>query len=204
MAVFAITGDFCSGKTTLLKALAKKGARIFNADRLVHGFYHDHFSETYKKVVRLFPDALEGKNISRQKLAAIVFNNKKALLRLEAVVHERVIKEMKIWIKQCPRDKVALAEVPLLFEKKLEKLFTGVILVKAKHAQITKRAALSRKASKQDIEKRFKRFLPIGKKVSRSQFIIDNSGDRNKFCRSIDALWEKLNEVQFKEVCNGK
>jgi len=200
MAVFAVTGDFCSGKTTLLKALAEKGVRIFNADNMVHGFYRDHNGAIYKKVAQAFPAALQGKNISRQKLAAIVFGDGRKLLKLENIVHVQVIKVMKLWIRQCPKNKIALAEVPLLFEKKLEKFFTGVILVKADHGLIAKRACLSRKASLEDIEKRFKRFLPINKKISLSNFVIENNGDKLEFNRSIDALWQGLKKVQLKEV----
>jgi dephospho-CoA kinase len=200
MAIFAVTGDFCSGKTTLLRALAKKGALIFNADKLVHGFYRDHNGEMYKKVANAFPGALSGKNISRKKLAAIVFSDGQELLRLENIVHAQVIKAMKIWIKQCPKAKIALAEVPLLFEKKLEKFFTGVILVKADHGLIVKRASLSRKASPQDVEKRFKRFLPINKKILSSRFVIENNGDKSEFNRSIATLWQGLKKVQLKEV----
>jgi dephospho-CoA kinase len=200
MAAFAITGDFCSGKTTILRALAKKGARIFNADKMVHGFYRDHAGDIYKKVAKAFPEALHGKNISRQKLAAIVFSENQALLRLENIVHAQVIKAMKLWIKQCPRDKIALAEVPLLFEKKLQKLFTGVILVKARHDLILKRACLKRKALPQEVEERFKRFLPNNKKVLLSRFVVENNGDKSEFNRSIATLWEELKKVQLKEV----
>jgi len=200
MAVFAITGDFCSGKTTILKALAKKGARVFNADKMVHGFYYDHNGETYKKVAKAFPGALRGKNISRRRLAAIVFGEAQALLRLENIVHGQVIKAMKLWIKQCPKNKIALAEVPLLFEKKLEKFFTGVILVKAKHELIVNRACRSRKASPQEVKKRFKRFLPINKKILLSRFVIENNGDKSEFNRSIATLWQGLKKVQLKEV----
>jgi len=58
MAVFGLTGNTSSGKTTLIGLLKRKGAKILSADLLVHQFYRNKKSPVYKKISCIFPDAV--------------------------------------------------------------------------------------------------------------------------------------------------
>ncbi len=196
MKVLALTGNPGSGKTSALRLLNKKGALVFDADKTIHRYYRDKHSLVYKKVARAFPQSLSARKIRRQKLAKLVFPDRKKLKKLEGIVHPAVIREMLAWIKRGPKrtNKVLVAEVPLLFEKKLEAYFDAVILVKLKPDEYLRRLNKFYGFNKGLALKRLKLFKPLREKIKRADYIIDNSGSLTSLKKEVDSLWKKLKE----------
>jgi len=193
MSVFGITGNLASGKSTVAKALKNKGAIVFSADALVHQYYRDKRSAVYKKVITSFPQALEGSCISRKRLGKIVFSDDARLSELERIVHPAVIAELKKWTRQMKKkDRLAVAEVPLLFEKRLEGYFDGVILVYTKSDVLKKRLREKYRFSPSQIARRLSLYLPVKRKIKRADFVIDNNEDLVALKRKANLLWKKL------------
>ncbi len=190
MSVFALTGSFGCGKTTVLKLLQKKGALIFNADKRVH-FYYRQGGPLYQRVIKEFPLALVNKKLSLQRLAQIIFNKTEERQRLERIVHPLIIRDLKKWIKKVRFGKrIGVAEIPLLFEKKLEGLFCGTILVKTKKELLLRR--LRKKMPLVQIKRRLSLFLPLKEKTQRADFIIENDRGLKELERKVDLLWREL------------
>ncbi|MDD5195073.1 MAG: dephospho-CoA kinase [Candidatus Omnitrophica bacterium] len=197
MPVFGLTGNLASGKSTVLGLLAKKGAAIFDADRLIHNWYRDSSTGIYKKVAAVFPQVCRDGFISRKDLGSIVFHDIRKLRRLEKIVHPSIINELKNWATNMRKRKViAVAETPLLFEKKLENIFDAVILVYVKKDILIGRIARHHRCSKHYALKRLEFYLPIKEKAKKADFIIDNSANRASLIKKVDTLWKVLKKAK--------
>jgi dephospho-CoA kinase len=123
----------------------------------------------------------------------MVFSDNAKLKKLERIVHPVAIRDLKLWIKKAKKtDKVYIAEVPLLFEKKLENMFDGTILIYAKKDVLLKRIKNKLKLSKTAAIKRLSAFKPVSEKSEKADFIINNSFGMETLKREIDILWENL------------
>jgi len=193
MAVFALTGDFCSGKSSVAALLKKKKAAVFDCDRAVHAVYRDKSGTVYKSIVRRFKGAVTpAGNISRRRLGAIVFADPSKLDCLEKIVHPAVIGRLKAWIAQRKKNTIAIAEVPLLFEAGLSKMFTGVIVVKSSSDVIKKRALSKRGIGFDRALQRINRYMPIREKIKQADFVVENDGTLAQLAKSVDRLWKSL------------
>lgn len=193
MSVFGLTGAICSGKTTVLKAFQERGAVVFNVDDVVHKHLEDERSVIYQKVERYFPETIERGKVSFRKLRGVVFSDRQKLKQLEDIVHPIVIEELRQWVeRERKREEVAVAEVPLLFEKKLEKLFDGIILVEAPQEKMIERMKAKYGISEKEALLRLKLFLPSVEKKKRSNFVINNDSNFFKLREEIDKIWEEI------------
>jgi dephospho-CoA kinase len=198
MPVFALTGSLGSGKTKVLRILEKKGAVVLNVDKAVHAYYKDRNSSIYRKIVKYFPSVLtKARNISRSRLRRIAFGGEENLRRLESIVHPQIIKDLKAWIRRSKRRRgIYIAEVPLLFEKNLDKLFDKVILVCISKKVFIERAKKRFDLSRKEALKILSLYLPLREKIRRSDYIIWNNTSLRNLARKVDRLWKRLESVE--------
>ncbi len=174
--------------------LKRKGACTLDIDKAIHGYYSDKKSSIYKKISALFPGVATKNKIDRRKLGEIVFSDKKQLNKLEKVVHPAAVRELKKWVRKAGgKNKISVVEVPLLFEKNLEDIFDGTILVYAKRNVLLKRIKNKFKLSPSCVNKRLSAFKPVSFKSKKADFIINNSFGMETLKRDIDILWKELN-----------
>ncbi|MFH1768062.1 MAG: dephospho-CoA kinase [Candidatus Omnitrophota bacterium] len=194
MPVVAVTGNLCSGKSTVLDILKKKGGRVFSADDAIHRYYKNKQCQVYKEVKNSFPSACDKKgNIIRKRLGCIFFAYYKKLKRLEEIVHPHVAKDVRKWVKSKQEGEgLYLAEIPLLFEKKLDRIFDRVILVYSPQSILVERIKRKFGLSKKESLKRLKLFSPLIEKKKRSHFIIANNSDLLKLKRKVGLIWRDL------------
>ncbi len=194
MSVVAITGNICSGKTTVLHLLRAKGAKVINIDRAVHRHYRERNSEIYRRIKYNFPEVFDRHGrIIRRRLAQIVFGSKSKLRVLEKIVHPVVIEELREWVEKHKKKKgIFVAEVPLLFEKKLDRLFDAVVLVYASRRVLVRRIEKRFGLSRAEAQQRLKLFISDKKKKERVDFVLDNSGTLTELKREVVDLWERL------------
>ncbi len=194
MSVVAITGNICSGKTTVLHLLRAKGAKVINIDRAVHRHYRERNSEIYRRIKYNFPEVFDRHGrIIRRRLAQIVFGSKSKLRVLEKIVHPVVIEELREWVEKHKKKKgIFVAEVPLLFEKKLDRLFDAVVLVYASRRVLVRRIEKRFGLSRAEVQQRLKLFISDKKKKERVDFVLDNSGTLTELKREVVDLWERL------------
>ncbi len=192
MPVFGLTGNLSCGKSTVLMLLKRKGARVLDIDKAIHGYYSDKKSSIYKKVSVLFPGVIGKNGIDRRKLGKIVFSDKKQLRKLEKIVHPTAVRDLKKWASASGKNKISVAEVPLLFEKNLEGIFDGTIFVYAKRSVLLKRIKNKFKLSPSCVNKRLSAFKPVSFKNKKADFIINNSFGMETLKGDIDILWKEL------------
>ena len=178
--ILGITGGFGSGKTAVARIFSSFGAKLINADKIAHRVINPG-SKAYKKIVATFGRGIlkQDREVDRQKLAGIVFNNKNSLKRLNNIVHPEVIRIIKNEIK-VSRAKVIVLDAPLLLEAGLEELVDKLIVIKITKDGQFKRIQNKTFLSKADILKRIASQIPLRVKARLADFVIDNSGTIKK------------------------
>lgn len=90
--VIGVTGGVGCGKSSVVNYVEKKyGASIYKADDIGRKIMNIG-EDAYNDIVATFGDEilLEDKNINREKLASIVFNNEPLLKKLNSIIHPAV------------------------------------------------------------------------------------------------------------------
>jgi dephospho-CoA kinase len=191
--ILGITGSFGSGKTTVAGYFKSLGAEVIDADMIAHRIIKPG-SNIYKKIVDAFGYNIlkKNKDIDRDRLAKIVFDNKYLLNRLNRIMHPRIIKIMKETIKNSPKNIIVL-DAPLLVEAGLRRLADKLIVVKiTRQKQIERILKYKRSLKKIDILKRIRRQMPLSYKVRIADFVIDNSKTINNTENQVIKIWKKL------------
>jgi dephospho-CoA kinase len=84
-----LCGPIGSGKTTVGRLLAVRGATVIEADRLGHGVLEPN-GEAFDDVGARWPGVVVDGRIDRGALAAIVFADRSQLTELEAMTHPHI------------------------------------------------------------------------------------------------------------------
>ena len=194
--IIGITGSIGSGKTTAAKLFSRHWYSRIDADEIGHNIIKKN-SNAYKKITKEFGiDILDkNKNIDRDRLSNIVFNDKKALEKLNSITHLIIASEIKDQIKKiqkkCGNRAKIVIDAPLLLETKTKKLVDKVIVVKTDKKNILKR--LNKKYAREKIEKILKVQMPLSQKLEYADFVIDNNGDLRHLEEQVKKIIEKLN-----------
>ncbi len=150
----AITGGIGSGKTTVCEILKVKGYAVFSCDEISKQLRKE--KEYIKALSEAIPECVSDGKISETLLSQIVFSDKRAKVKLEAISHPLIMKRLFAEMKNYP---VSFAEVPLLFEGGFETLFDAVVAVvreKEKRVySVINRSNLSRGQVMKRIESQF-------------------------------------------------
>ena len=90
--ILGVTGRYCAGKDTVVAALARRGFREIDVDRIGHTVLDLKIDE----VVRRFGDEVRAGSgrVDRRRLGAVVFRDPGALRALEAIVHPEMIRRV--------------------------------------------------------------------------------------------------------------
>lgn len=176
-----ITGSMGTGKSTVAKVLRELGYQVLDADELAKKQL-EVGGPGYLKVLESFGMKLLNSDmtIDRNKLAKVVFNNKKELLKLENIIHPLIQRQIQIIKNESEKngEKILFYDVPLLFEKNMQNSFDDVILVVADSEVQFQRIQERNSWTKEEIKKRLESQMPLDQKKLKSKFIIDNNGSR--------------------------
>jgi dephospho-CoA kinase len=169
----ALTGGIGAGKSEALRAFARHGAATISSDEIVHELLRSD-EEVRRAIVERHGARVEGaEGIDRAELGRIVFADRAELDWLERLLHPRVVRQYLAWREELARrpepPRVAVVEVPLLYETGGEERFDEVVVVTAPPEV---RAARSPVPD----DGRSARLLPDEEKVRRARFSYVNDG----------------------------
>ena len=191
-----LTGGIATGKSTVVRMLVKKGARVIDHDALVHTL-QEPGRPVWNRIVEAFGrDILDaGGRIDRKKLGALVFGNEGRRKALEGIVHPAVLEEA-----QRERDRIGkedtraivLSDIPLLLEVGMQGLFDLILLIYAppevQIARVMKRNSMTR----DEAAARLGAQMPIDEKLKRADVVIRNDGTMKELHQRVDEVWEEL------------
>ncbi|MDD2703362.1 MAG: dephospho-CoA kinase [Candidatus Omnitrophica bacterium] len=174
--IIGITGSFGSGKTTVARMFKRRGVSVVDADKIAHCFLKPG-QDVYRRLTGVFGAGIlnRAKRIDTRRLADIVFNDGRALAKLNRITHPAIIESIrnKIRASTCP---LLVLDAPLLIEAGLAGTVDFIIVVKATRANQTRRVRRRDSLSDREIRLRIKRQIPLHRKIRLADFVIDNNG----------------------------
>jgi dephospho-CoA kinase len=174
MFVLGLTGSVGMGKSTTARFFAEAGVPVHDADAVVHRLYE---REAVAAIAQAFPGTITDGKVDRSKLAARVLADPQALKRLEAIVHPLVHEaETRLLAEARARgEKVAVLDIPLLFETGGEARVDAVVVVSAppevQRARVLERPGMTI----EKLESILARQIPDAEKRRRADFVVDTS-----------------------------
>ncbi|MDX2110286.1 MAG: dephospho-CoA kinase [Verrucomicrobiota bacterium] len=186
-----LTGGIGCGKSTVLAEFASRGARTLDSDGIVRRLLSTD-AEIHSKLREHFGPGIfhhEG-GVDRKALAHRVFHDTSDLKYLESVLHPKVREEYLAEMKSAP-DAFWVAEIPLLFENRLETYFDFCVCVET--ALTTQLARLHlRGLGEAEALSRMARQMPLSEKIRRSHYVLSNNGSIENLRRQVDVLMNHL------------
>ena len=132
--------------------------------------------------------------INRQKLAEIVFPDKRKVTKLNQIVHPEVFKEderITSEIKSLDPDALIIKDIPLLFELTRPIVVDKVVVVSASE-QTQLRRLEEKGMSREDARRRIRSQLPLEEKIKSADFVIDNDGPLEETKRQVEEIYSLL------------
>lgn len=180
MIVIGLTGGIASGKSTVAAELRRLGLPVFDADEASRQAVAAG-SEGLKLVQQTFGSEYltTTGELNREKVAALVFRDKEALKKLEAIIHKIVLSEVDCFLQECCRQgcQAAVLDVPLLIECGWHEKVDVVWLVAVSIEEQIKRAMLRSGMPEADVKRRIAAQMSLEEKKAYAGVVFDNSGE---------------------------
>jgi dephospho-CoA kinase len=193
MLLVGLTGGIGSGKTTVARRLAERGAVVIDADALARDAVEQGTSG-FDAVVRRFGPGVVGSDgsLDRPALASIVFVDDTARHELEAIVHPEVRRGIaEIVATNAGTDRVVVLDSPLLIETGAHRDCEVVVVVAAQlETQIAR--LVDRGMDEADARARLATQMPLADKAEVADVVLDNEGTLAELRDQVDRLWEEL------------
>jgi dephospho-CoA kinase len=187
--LIGLTGAIAAGKSEALAALQRLGAATLSSDAVVHDLLS---SERVRDLLvgRWGPTVAPDGAVDRARVSELVFERPEELEWLEATLHPLVGEEIAAWYEGLPEHvRVAVVEVPLLFETGMEGAFDATIAVVADDEARVERAGAR---GTLDLESRAARQLPQAEKAARATHVVANDGSVDELEAALAELLDRL------------
>ena len=146
-----LTGGIGAGKTMTSNIFKKLGVPVFNSDEESKFLLNNNKEIIQKVVEKIDSNILLNNKINRQKLAKIVFSDKKKLTILNKIIHPKVSQLFNQWIKK-QKSKYVIKESAILFESNTNHYLDKIILIKSPLKLRIERVCLRDNRTKKDVE----------------------------------------------------
>ena len=204
-----LTGGLASGKTTVAKMFASRGAYVLYADKVGHELMEPG-QPIYAEIIKSFGESIldSDKSINRAALARLAFGDDR-IEELNRIVHPQVAARLELWIEEMsefdPRA-VLIFEAALILEAGLGKYFDKLVVVTSdpqqKLERFLKRAPnvnvndeSDRATILSEAKQRMTAQLSDQEKIAAADYVIDNSGETSETERQVSKVYKELQQL---------
>lgn len=185
-----LLGGVGSGKSLVARLLRARGARLIDADRIAHEALQ---APAVRRAVR----ALWGRevfdrrgHVDRRALGRRVFRDRRALRRLNALIHPRVRARIRERLRRWGRGaRPIVLDVPLLLESPLRRACGWLVFVDAPARVRALRTARAHGWSLREFARRERFQAALGRKRRLAHARIDNGGALRETSRQVARLY---------------
>lgn len=193
MVVIGLTGGIGTGKSEVSRLLEGLGAVIIDADKVGHEAYLPH-SEAWQEIVKTFgAEVLQpNEEIDRKKLGGLVFNDPKAMEKLNAIMHPKMYKMIEERIQRLKREsaKDIVVEAAILIEAHWTPLVDEVWVTVSPEEEVIRRIQSRNNLSADAIRSRIRSQMPQEERVRYAGAVIENDGDLSGLRERVETLWK--------------
>ena len=188
MKIVGLTGGIGSGKTTVAVFFAELGVPVYIADIEAKRLTQKSKVIRKKLIALLGPKTYNETGLNRKFVANAIFNDKELLKQVNQIIHPKVARHFKRWVKKQTAP-YCIKEAAILFENGGYKKCDLTILVTAPVAQRVERVLQRDNTTTEAISDRMANQWSDEKKLKLADFRIEN----------IDL---EVTEVRVKELHN--
>ena len=195
MVKVGLTGGIATGKSTVAKIVKSMGIPVIDTDRIAREVVEPG-TEGHRKLVEAFGEGILNPDgtVNRALLGRMVFSDREKLKKLESILHPLITSKLRqelSWLEG-EGHPVVVIEVPLLFEKGLDRNMDYTVVVYAPLEEQLKRLIKRDGLSRDEAISRIKSQMPIEEKRSLADFVIDNTGDLKELERKTKEVFERI------------
>ena len=204
--VIGLSGAIASGKTFVAEAIAQSlDCTVISADAIAHDVLAGDPHVRQEIMARWGDSCLdESGGISRAKLARIVFERSDDLAELNRIIHPVILRRIEDEIDSARKQGAAwiVLDAALLFETGLDAVCDIKIFVESDWTIRAERARRDRGWSGDDLRRRDAAQLPVQRKITFSDYIVNNNGTKDETKRQIETIIERIK--RHRRTNNGK
>lgn len=195
MILIGITGVPGAGKSLAAEYFKRQGAIIISGDDTGREVLKE-YPAVLNRLTRAFGNEIinaDGK-LNRSALGRIVFENPKALKKLNAIIHPHLLRLLKKKIEKYRKsrsNRMVVLDAALIFEWGIEKWFDYILVVTSNRTNRIARmmdSGLTRK----EAEGRIRSQIPQREKAKRADFVIANDGGKRSLKSRVDSLLKTI------------
>jgi dephospho-CoA kinase len=186
-----LTGGIGSGKSTVSRLLAERGAVIVDADAIAREVV-ERGTPGLAAVVGTFGDAILTADgaLDRPALAAIVFADPEARKKLDAIVHPLVRAGAMEIASAAPPDAVVVHDVPLLAETGQKHSYDLVVVVEVDAGTRVARL-VQRGLTAEDARARMAAQATDEQRRAIADVVLDNNGTPEQLAEQVERFWSE-------------
>lgn len=196
MLVIGLTGNIGCGKSSLSKILEENYFDIIDADLISREIMNN--SDLLKEVFDTFGDNIKRNDgtLDRKKLGEIVFNDDEKLIELNSLTHPAIKKEIikKINNIKSNNKDIAIVDAALLIEGNFLDLVDKLVVITCNENIQLERIINRDNITKNEAMSRINSQMSQSEKIKFGDYIIDNSGDREKLIYDASKLITHIKE----------
>jgi dephospho-CoA kinase len=197
MKVIGLTGSIGMGKSTTADLFRRRLIPVFDADQTVHRLTAPK-GPALAALAAAFPGTVSAGRLDRQALGARVFDDVKALKKLESILHPLVAHARATFLRRARAQHrpLVVLDVPLLFETHGDKATDTVVVVTCPHF-LQKQRALARPGMTEAKFRAIERSqMPDRDKRRRADHIIQTGRGKRPVIEQIARICRQLAEGQ--------
>jgi len=198
-----ITGGIACGKSLIYSHFLKVGAEGVSADNICRNLtkrgapaLHEIKNAFGKKFI------LDNGELDRIGLGKLVFSDNAAREHLNSIIHPKVERHILLWTDKVRSDsshKLAVLEIPLLFEAGSYSWLDGVLVVCADRETSLRRMRKRDGIEAEECIKRYDAQFPLEEKKKLADWVIYNDGTKEAAEASANKIYnEILKKIVFK------
>lgn len=191
-------GGIASGKSTIAKMMAARGAVLLDCDKLGHEVLDS--PQVQPQLVAAFGEGIvaAGK-VDRKALADVVFNDPTALRRLEELVHPGILGRVQeaIQAAHTPQDaprQVVIVDAAVAEKMRLEEAVDLKVFVAVSRAVRVERARVNRGWDEAELERREAAQKPLAEKEREADYVVRNDGGLAEAEEDVERFWTDVVE----------
>jgi len=195
--VVGLTGGIASGKSTIARLLAERGARVISADREGRAVVRPGEPALAELAAAFGPACLlPSGDLDRPTVADRIFARAADRRALNRITHPRIEARLRRALaalqRRPPRSGVVVLEAAVLIEAGWHRCVDVVLVVATQHSTQVRRLIADLGIGPSQAEARVRAQLSLPQRLRLADLQVSGEGSPGETRRQVDAVWEEL------------